>query len=322
MNFLDDTQPGALYLGGDRCRFRVWAPSVPTVEVHLSSPHERCARLEPRPHGYHEAVLEGVPPGSLYQYRLQGGKERPDPASLLQPRGVHGPSQVVDQAFPWTDRGWCGLPLREYVLYELHVGTFTPEGTFAAIIPWLDELSELGVTALELMPVAQCPGNRNWGYDGVYPYAVQHSYGGPTGLKQLVDACHQRGLAVVLDVVYNHLGPEGNYFWDYGPYFTDRYKTPWGSAINYDGPQCDPVRNLFLHNALHWQTEFHLDGLRLDAIGAIQDLSACHFLEELALVTKRRAERLNRRFHLIGESDLNDARLLRPRELGCFRLHA
>jgi len=171
--------------------------------------------------------VDDVGPGSLYRYRLDGRQERPDPASRYQPQDVHGPSQVVDDAFTWADHDWRGLPWPHYVLYELHVGTFTREGTFDGIIPYLDTLQELGVTAVELMPVAQFPGSRNWGYDGVYPFAVQHSYGGPEGLKRLVNACHQRGLAVVLDVVYNHLGPEGNYLRDFGPYFSERYTTPW-----------------------------------------------------------------------------------------------
>jgi maltooligosyltrehalose trehalohydrolase len=199
-------------------------------------------------------VVEGVNPGALYHYRLDGQTERPDPASRFQPQGVHGPSQVLDGDFPWDDADWSGLPLEDYIFYELHVGTFTPDGTFAAILAHLDELSALGITALQLMPVAQFPGERNWGYDGVFPFAVQDSYGGPHGLKQLVNACHQRGLAVVLDVVYNHLGPEGNYLGDFGPYFTDRYKTPWGLALNFDGPHSDEVRRFFIDNALYWIT--------------------------------------------------------------------
>jgi maltooligosyltrehalose trehalohydrolase len=258
----------------------------------------------------------------LYFYRLNGSIERPDPASRSQPQGVHGPSQVVDPHFDWHDQNWFGLPLKDYVLYELHVGAFTPEGTLDAIIGRLDDLIDLGVTAIELMPLAQFPGGRNWGYDGVYPFAVQDSYGGPPALKHLVDACHQRGLAVVLDVVYNHLGPEGNYLADFGPYFTDRYKTPWGDALNFDGPYSDEVRDFFIQNARYWQTEFHIDALRLDAVHAIQDHSAYPFLEELNVATAAQAERLNRRFYLIAESNLNDTRLIRPRELGGYGLHS
>jgi maltooligosyltrehalose trehalohydrolase len=185
-------------------------------------------------------------PGDLYLFRLDN-KEHPDPASYFQAQGVHGPSQVVDhQSFHWNDSEWRGIPLSDMIMYELHVGTFTPEGTFDAIIPRLDELRDLGVNAIEIMPVTQFPGERNWGYDGVYPFAVQNSYGGPGGLKRLINACHQKGISVILDVVYNHLGPEGNYLRDFGPYFTDRYKTPWGEAMNFDGSYSNEVRNFIL----------------------------------------------------------------------------
>ena len=313
---------GAVYLGGGRCRFTVWAPVARRVEVHLISPADRTEPMQRDDAGYHHAQLDGVAPGSLYLYRLDGAVERPDPASRFQPRDVHGPSEVVDPGFPWEDGGWSGGPLPDYIIYEIHVGTFTPEGTFDAVIPHLEYLADLGVTAVEIMPVAQFPGGRNWGYDGVYPYAVQGSYGGPEGLKRLVDGCHRHGLAVVLDVVYNHLGPEGNYLRDFGPYFTDRYRTPWGAAINFDGPQSDEVRRYFVENALYWITEFHIDALRLDAVHAIYDRSARPFLEELADAVHRRAEQLNRRIHVIAESDLNDARLIRPPLLGGYGLDA
>lgn len=313
---------GASYLGGGQCRFRVWAPFVNKVEVHLFSPSEQIVLMDKDPGGYHEAVVKQLEPGALYRYRLDGNKERPDPASRFQPDGVHGPSQVIDQRFCWSDARWAGLPLKDYVLYELHVGTFAPDGTFSAIIPHLDELKDLGITAVELMPVAQFPGNRNWGYDGVYPFAVQNSYGGPEGLSGLVDACHQRGLAVVLDVVYNHLGPEGNYLADFGPYFTDSYKTLWGPAINYDGPYSDDVRRFFIENALHWLIDFRIDALRIDAVHGIFDSSAQPFLEELAFTVQEHTERLNRQIYLIAESDLNDSRLIRSRKLGGYGLDA
>jgi maltooligosyltrehalose trehalohydrolase len=313
---------GATYLGGGRCRFIVWAPSTQKVDLHLLAPQKRLLPLERDEQGYYQALAEGVEPGSLYLYRLDGEKERPDPASRSQPQGVHGPSQVVDPFFPWEDGCWFGLPLQDHIIYELHVGTFTPEGTFDAVIPLLDELKELGITALELMPVAQFPGSRNWGYDGVYPFAVQNSYGGPEGLKQLVDACHQRELAVVLDVVYNHLGPEGNHLGDFGPYFTERYRTPWGAALNFDGPDSDEVRRFFIENALHWITESHIDALRLDALHAILDISPQPFVEELSASVHAQAERLNRRVYFFGESAANDARLIRPRELGGYGLDA
>lgn len=302
---------GATYLGAEGCRFEVWAPAAEQVEVHLVEPDERLVALMRTEHGYHQALIDGVKPGALYRYRLDGQTERPDPASRYQPHGVQGASQVIQQDFPWQDGGWSGLPLADYIFYELHVGTFTPEGTFGAIIAQLERLCELGITALELMPVAQFPGERNWGYDGVFPFAVQRSYGGPRGLKQLVNACHQHGLAVVLDVVYNHLGPEGNYLGDFGPYFTDRYKTPWGRALNFDGPHSDEVRRFFLDNALYWITKFHIDALRLDAVHAIMDQSAYPFLAELAAAVQTRARQLGRQCYTIAESDLNDACLIR-----------
>lgn len=311
---------GAVYLGQGRCAFRVWAPCAQKVEVHLVSPKDRIAALVKNKQGYHQGVVEHVEPSNLYLFRLDGAAERPDPASRFQPQGVHGSSEVLSRDFPWNDACWFGLPLEDYILYELHVGTFTSEGTFDAAIAHLDALKALGITAVELMPVAQFPGSRNWGYDGTYPYAVQNSYGGPQGLKRLVNACHNTGMAVVLDVVYNHLGPEGNYLADFGPYFTDRYKTPWGAAINFDGANSDHVRRFFIENALYWVTEFHIDALRIDAVHAICDFSAKPFLEELSEAVHAQAKRLNRRIHLIAESDLNDSRLVRPQALGGFNL--
>jgi maltooligosyltrehalose trehalohydrolase len=272
--------------------------------------------------GYHSGTVDTAGPGSRYLYRLDGVLERPDPASRFQPLGVHGPSQVVDTAFAWTDERWRGLPLKRCLFYELHTGTFTGQGTFDAIAARLDDLVELGVNAVELMPVAQFPGERNWGYDGVYPFAVQSSYGGPDGLMRLVDACHGRGLAVVLDVVYNHLGPEGNYLRDFGPYFSDLYRTPWGAPLNFDGPQSDEVRRYFIENALYWIDTCHIDALRLDAVHAILDFSARPFLQELAEAVQARALQLGRQVHLIAESALNDTRLIRSRELGGFGLDA
>jgi len=288
----------------------------------MVSPKELILPLEKDVQGYHKVIADAVEPGNLYFYRLDGQKERPDPASRFQPQGVHGPSQVVASYFAWEDSHWSGISLHEYIIYELHVGTFTTEGTFDAAIQHLDEVKELGISAVEIMPVAQFPGNRNWGYDSVYPFAVQNSYGGPEGLKLLVNACHQKGLAVVLDVVYNHLGPEGNYIADFGPYFTDRYRTPWGAAINFDGPYSDEVRRFFIENAIYWLTEFHIDALRLDALHAILDISSYSFLEELTVSFHEQAERLERKAYLIGESAANDARLIRPRERGGLGLDA
>jgi len=321
-----ETRLGAQCLENGSTRFRVWAPAAERVELRLISPAEDLVPLDPKPGGYFQAEVKNLPPSARYLYRLHSRRgdpaDRPDPASRLQPEGVHGPSQVVSENFDWQDECWFGLPLSAYVIYELHVGTFSAAGTFDAVIEDLGSLKELGVTAIELMPVAQFPGSRNWGYDGVYPFAVQNSYGGPEGLKRLVNACHTRGLAVVLDVVYNHLGPEGNYLRDFGPYFTDFYQTPWGEAVNFDGPHSDEVRRFFTENALQWVTEFHIDALRLDAVHAILDFSARPFLEELARTVHRRAESLGRRIHLIAESALNDTRIVRPRMLGGFQLDA
>jgi maltooligosyltrehalose trehalohydrolase len=307
---------GARFLAENACSFLVWAPHANQVDVCLGDPPERAIPMQPVGCGYFHTVAEGVSPGALYRYRLNDEKERPDPASRYQPRGVHGLSQVVDNRFRWTDSQWTGLPLEQYVLYELHVGTFTPQGTFDAIIPRLPTLKDLGVTAIELMPVAQFPGDRNWGYDGVYAHAVQASYGGPLALKALVNACHELEIAVVLDVVYNHLGPEGNYLADFGPYFTNLYKTPWGQAVNFDDAQSDEVRRYFIENALQWITDFHIDSLRLDAIHAIVDNSAQTFLEELRRAVHTRAKELGRHVHLIPESNRNDARVVSTPEAG------
>lgn len=284
--------------------------------LRLVGPAHRDVPMTRGEWGYHLAEIE-CGPGQRYLYRIDG-HERPDPASFSQPDGVHAASAVVDPAFAWTDQDWRGVEMRDVVLYELHVGSFTPGGTFDSAVAELDRLRDLGVTAVEVMPVAQCPGARNWGYDGVYLFAVQHSFGGPAGFKRFVDACHARGLGVVLDVVYNHLGPEGNYLRSFGPYFTASYHTPWGDAINFDGPGSDAVRHFFLCNALRWRDEFNLDGLRLDAVPCIKDSGAKHFLAELAEVTHRPG----RPFLLIAESDLNDARLLRPAEQGGYGLDA
>ena len=303
---------GARPLGPYSVHFRVWAPRARNVAVRLVGRGEKTIPLEPRERGYFETTASGIPVGSRYVYVLDHEKARPDPASRFQPEGVHGPSAVINpESFRWSDQKWSGLPLNRFVIYELHTGTFTRDGTFEGIIPMLDYLrQDVGVTAIELMPVAQFPGLRNWGYDGVYLYASQASYGGPEGLKRLVDACHAKGLAVILDVVYNHLGPEGNYLKEYGPYFTDRYRTPWGSAINYDGPDSDQVRDYIVNNALYWVSEYHVDALRLDAIHGIYDFSAYHILRQLADAVHDEGKRLGRSVYVIAESDLNDVRVI------------
>jgi maltooligosyltrehalose trehalohydrolase len=305
-------------------RFRVWAPKARTVALRMKSGKRTGdIPLHKEDDGFFSGVVEDVADGDRYLYLLDNEAKRPDPASRYQPEGVHGVSQVVDpRLFPWHDQGWTGIPLQEHVIYELHVGTFTREGTFEALIPLLGYLKELGITAVELMPVAQFPGGRNWGYDGVCPFAPQNSYGGPDGLKRLIDACHARGMAVILDVVYNHLGPEGNYLHGFGPYFTDRYRTPWGDAVNFDGPDSDPVRHYFISNALYWITEYHIDALRLDAIHAIYDFSALHILRELGEAAHRQGEALGRRVHVIAESGLNDIRVIISPESGGYGLDA
>ncbi len=314
---------GAHYLGEGRCRFAVWSPFAESVAVRLVSPRERIVPMSRDDDGYWRVEIENVLPGTTYFYRLNGDVDRPDPASQFQPEGVHQVSQVINHRdFQWSDESWRGLLPEELIIYELHVGTFTPEGTFAAIIPRLDDLKDLGVNAIEMMPISQFPGQRNWGYDGVHPFAAQNSYGTTEDLKRLVDACHQRGIAVLLDVVYNHLGPEGNYLSQFAPYFTDKYRTPWGSALNFDGEHSDKVRNYFLQNALYWLREFHFDGFRLDAIHEIYDQSAYPFLQELADAVRDFAEQRNRRIHLIAETNLNDPKIIRPKELGGFGMDA
>jgi maltooligosyltrehalose trehalohydrolase len=300
----------------------VWAPFVDRVAVHVLSPADRIHPLERSAAGYHCGTVEALGPGALYRFQLADDLELPDPASRSQPQGVHGPSAVVDPRFAWTDGGWRGIPLERHIAYELHVGTFTPEGTFDAVCGRLSHLKRLGVTAVELMPVAEFPGGRNWGYDGVYPFAAQHNYGGPGGLKRLVDACHAAGLAVILDVVYNHLGPEGNYLGRYGPYFSKHYRTPWGAPLNFDGPHSDDVRRYFIENALYWIVDVHIDALRLDAVHAILDFSARPFLQELAEAVSAKAGELGREIHLIAESALNDTRLIRRPEAGGLGLDA
>ena len=301
-------------------RFRVWAPAASRVEIEVDGTQ---LLMIPGDGGWWTVEVDGCGPGSDYTYRLDGGPPLPDPRSAFQPSGVHGPSRLVDHdAFPWTDGAWRGAHLPSAVVYELHVGTFSPEGTFDGAIERLDHLVALGIDAVELMPVAEFSGDRGWGYDGVDLYAPHHVYGGPDGCKRLVDACHNRGLAVILDVVYNHLGPAGNYLPRFGPYFTDRYRTPWGEAVNLDGPGSDEVRAFFLDNATQWLVDYHMDGLRLDAVHAILDTSAVHFLEELSSRVNELANAVGRRLWLVAESDLNDPRLVRAVDAGGYGLDA
>jgi len=314
---------GAHYLGGGKCEFVVWAPLPNKVELEIIFPDEKVIQMKKDKMGYWHILAEKISPWTLYNFRLDNSISRPDPASNFQPRGVHGPSQVVDHdCFGWTDKQWSGIPLEKMIIYELHVGTFTTAGTFEAIVPRLKELVELGVNSIEIMPVAQFPGGRNWGYDGVDLFAVQDSYGGPEKMKKLVNSCHEHGIAVILDVVYNHFGPEGDYWRDFGPYFTEKYKIPWGKAINFDDAYSDDVRNFFIENAIYWFRHYHLDALRLDATHAIHDMSAKPFLGELAERVEEFSQEKKREFYLISENDLNDVKVVTPKENGGYGLDA
>ncbi len=293
-------------------RFRLWAPAAHTVELSLMGtkrssriPLERCDQ------GWFELVTDAAKPGREYCFRIDDAQEVPDPASRFQPHDVHGPSEVIDPGtFDWQDQAWQGRPWQDAVIYELHVGTFSPSGKFSSVRGRLDYLADLGITAIELMPVADFPGRRNWGYDGVLPFAPDSIYGRPEDLKRLIQGAHDHGIMVLLDVVYNHFGPEGNYLNSYAPqFFTDRHRTPWGNAINFDGPDSRAVRDFFIHNALYWLTEFHFDGLRLDAVHAILDDSTPHILTELADAVRGSLE-LGRHVHLILENELNQVRYL------------
>ncbi len=300
--------------------FTVWAPTRTQLDVIVNDEPHPMERLD---RGWWIADLPEAAPGSDYMFRLDGDEVLPDPRSRYQPEGVRGASRVVDTAdFTWTDARFQAPPLSSALLYELHVGTFTPRGTFESAIEKLKHLVAIGVTHDELMPVAEFAGKRGWGYDGVFPYAPHHAYGGPLGLHRLVNACHAEGLAVILDVVYNHLGPSGNCLSSFGPYFTDRHQTPWGSAINFDGPHSDEVRQYFIDNAKMWLRDYHIDGLRLDAIHAIVDTSAFPFLEQLSEEVKQLEAQLGRHLVLIAESDLSDPRVIRPRGRHGFGFHA
>jgi maltooligosyltrehalose trehalohydrolase len=313
---------GVVPVGDHSACWRVWAPKAERVELVLD-PEGAATRLamQAEPRGFHSVTTDRPEPGRRYAYSIDGAPPLPDPLSRWQPDGIERPSAVFfTDRLAWDEGGWRGIAdRRDLVFYELHVGTFTPEGTFDAVIPRLDFLRDLGITAVELMPVAQFPGEFGWGYDGVFPFAPQHSYGGPEGLKRLVEACHRRGLAVFLDVVYNHLGPEGNVFPAFGPYFNERYRTDWGPAVNYDGNHCDPVRALILDNVRMWIRDYHFDGLRLDAADQIYDRSPSHILAEIAEVAHREAKARGILAYIFAETDLNNAqRFLRDPERGGF----
>lgn len=301
---------------------RVWAPGKSSVKIEI--PVRRLALpLEPVERGYWMLQSEEITLGDLYCFKLNDEKSCPDPASISQPNGVHGLSETVNlSSYNWNDSQWNNHALADYIIYELHIGTFTQEGTLQAIIEKLPYLKALGITAIEIMPVAQFSGSRNWGYDGVFTFAVQNSYGGHKAFQQLADACHQYGIAVILDVVYNHLGPEGNILGMYGPYFTEKYKTPWGQAINYDDSGCDGVRDFYLQNALMWLRDFHVDALRLDAVHAIKDSGAKHFLAELSDHVSELEKLTGRKYYLIAECDLNDPKYIQNRSECGYGMHA
>lgn len=299
----------------------IWSPLQENVQLVLSG--GKTIELTKDEFGYWKAVTTEIKEGDLYKVSLGEDKVFPDPASVSQPDGVHGFSKAINiQDFEWRDNNWKNIPLEEYVLYELHTGTFTAEGTFEALEEKLPYLKELGINAIEIMPVSQFPGGRNWGYDGVFPYAVQNSYGGAEGLKHLVQACHEQGLAVILDVVYNHLGPEGNYLGAFGPYFTDKYNTPWGNAINFDDEWCDGVRKYFIENVLMWFRDFHIDALRMDAVHAIKDFSPTHILREIKQHVNKLMAATGRTHYLIVELDLNDNRFINPLDQQGFGMDA
>lgn len=306
---------GAWLLDDGRARFRVWAPAARRVVLRLVD-DERVLPCRAEGDGWWHVHVTGLGPGTRYGYELDGGPRMPDPASCAQPEGVHGPSALVRPVYEWRDASWQPPARTDLVCYELHVGTFTPTGTFVGVVGRLDELVDLGVNALELMPIAEFPGARNWGYDGVDLYAAHHAYGGLDGLRLLVDECHVRGVAVLLDVVYNHLGPDGNHLSSFGPYFTDRYRTPWGAALNLDGPGSDGVREFFVENARFWAAHAHVDGFRLDAVHAIADATASTFVEELTASLHSLGEQLGRSIIVIAESADNDPRLTAPVEGG------
>ncbi|HVF97794.1 MAG TPA: malto-oligosyltrehalose trehalohydrolase, partial [Flavisolibacter sp.] len=301
---------------GENATVTVWAPLAKSVALVADNKNLSLTRGD---FGYWQAAAEGFREGTRYKISIDGNDALPDPTSLSQPDGVHGESEVVSlEGFQWSNSSWQNHSLEDYIIYELHTGTFTSKGTFASLEEKLDHLKDLGITAIEIMPVAQFPGERNWGYDGVLPFAVQNSYGGAKGLQRLVDACHQKGLAVILDVVYNHLGPEGAYLGAFGPYFTNKYNTPWGGAVNFDDAWSDGVRRFFIENALMWFRDFRIDALRLDAVHAIKDFSPVHILKEIKLRVDELMRHTGQRHYLIAELDLNDTKYIQPVNQGGY----
>ena len=312
---------GVNFLGNGEAEVLLWSPFAKTAEFII---HEKkVLPLQKMPHGYWKLNTGEIKPGEEYWLSVDQGEAYPDPASLSQQKGVHGPSTAIDlNEFKWTDDHWVVPPLEEFIIYELHTGTFSEQNNFEGLLTKLDHLTGLGVNAVEIMPVGQFPGGRNWGYDGVFPFAVQDSYGGAKELQQLVNACHHKGLAVILDVIYNHIGPEGNYLSTFGPYFTDKYHTPWGKALNFDDSWCDGVRDFFIGNALMWFRDFHIDALRLDAVHAIKDFSARHLIRDIREHVDLLCKKTGRKHYLIAELDLNDPKFIDTYEKGGYGVDA
>jgi maltooligosyltrehalose trehalohydrolase len=305
------------------CFFSVWAPEKERMILHIVYPEEQELEMKKNDQGYFVTVADDIKDGCRYFYKPDNGRDYPDPGSNFQPEGVHGPSQVVDHnLYKWNDSEWKGILQKDLIFYELHVGTFSEQGTFEAIIPYIDVLAETGINALELMPISQFPGNRNWGYDGVYPYSVHNTYGGPEGLKRLVDACHQKGIAVFLDIVLNHVGPEGNYFPEFGPYFSKTYNVPWGEAINYDQAWSDEVREFFAGNPCFWFEKYHIDGVRVDAIHMMFDSGAVHFWELAMDRIRQMEQKLGKKLYMIAESDFNSPRVIKSTDAGGYGFDA
>jgi maltooligosyltrehalose trehalohydrolase len=302
------------------CEFRIWAPKAKSLHLVING-QPQPVPMNRQNYGYWSNRIEDVSPGLRYKYQINDAESYPDPASLSQPDGVHGASEAIDlRDFQWDDNKWKGIPLKEMIQYELHPGTFTPEGNFSGVRSKIEYLKHLGVNTIELLPVAQFSGQRNWGYDGVYPFAVQNIYGGAKGLMELVNECHRNELAVILDVVYNHFGPEGNYSSVFGYYFSGKYSTPWGQPVNFDGAHSDAVRNFVVQNALMWCRDFRIDGLRLDAVHAIYDFSAKHIMQELAENIEELGRETGREYCLVAESNLNDVRYIKPVSSGGYGL--
>ncbi|MFD0998587.1 malto-oligosyltrehalose trehalohydrolase [Ohtaekwangia kribbensis] len=313
---------GVNFTANNEAEILLWAPMANKASIRLLDSNRMLA-LKKQEFGYWHLHTTQLQTGELYSFVLDEKLELPDPASLAQPGGVHGPSQAVNlNEFQWTDQAWINPPLEEYIFYEVHIGTFSERGTFRGLEKKIPHLKSLGINAIEIMPVAQFPGERNWGYDGVFPFAVQHSYGGAKDLQHLVNVCHNQGIAVVLDVVYNHFGPEGNYVHQYAPYFTDKYKTPWGMAVNFDDAWCDGVRHYFIENALMWFRDFHVDALRLDAVHAIKDFSPVHILREIHSYTDSLIRQQQRNHYMVVELDLNDTRYINSVDKGGYGMDA